>query len=102
MMRGSINLVQKQAHKKRFDIKGIQEGGSDAEEVTVPRSNNLMGGRKDANYLASKIQFWTRRNEESQVSSHPPRKCKKKENKVDYVPSTCFELLMVILMACDE
>ena len=57
MMRGSINLVQKQAHKKRFDIKGIQEGGSDAEEVTVPRSNNLMGGRKDANYLASKIQF---------------------------------------------
>ena len=65
MMRGSINLVQKQAHKKRFDIKGIQEGGSDAEEVTVPRSNNLMGGRKDANYLASKIQFWTRRNEET-------------------------------------
>ena len=34
MMRGDINLVQKQPHKKRFDIKGILKGGGmEVEEV---------------------------------------------------------------------
>ena len=34
MMRGDINLVRKQPHKKRFDIKGILKGGgAEAEEV---------------------------------------------------------------------
>ena len=36
MMRGDINLVQKEAHKKRFDIKGILEGGGQKVEEVNP------------------------------------------------------------------
>ena len=54
--------IGKQPRKKRFDIKGILEGArgkrsESVEEVTGPRSNNLMGGRKDANYVPSLIQL---------------------------------------------